>query len=185
MKFAKLALSTLPLLLVVGCQRPYETGTHSTFHDKTSFKTTAAQIELDLKNILSPVNKREEQGQIRLSLQGGNLDPQTQQKLRTQLSDYLQLPVDLTYQSDKQNQIAGELEVKLVRNTCRYNRQSLPVSAHACQQLRNQYLSVVNKSAWHHGEEYQEQNSALTTGAVQRLFNNQLKSAERQPVTGE
>ncbi|MBR9875532.1 pilus assembly protein FlpD [Vibrio sp. J1-1] len=185
MKFAKLALSTLPLLLVVGCQRPYETVTHATFQDKTSFKTTVAQIELDLKNILSPVNKREEQGHIHLSLQGGNLDLQTRQKLRTQLTEYLHLPVQMTYQSDKQNQISAELEVALVPDTCRYNRQALPVSAHACQQLRNHYLSVVNKSTWRHGEEYQEHNSALTTGAVQRLFNNQLKSAERQPVTGE
>ncbi len=185
MKFAKLALTTVTLLLVVGCQRPYETGTHSTFQGKTSFKSTAARIELDLKNVLRPVNKREEQGYIHLSLQGGNLDLQAQQKLRTGLTEYLHLPVKMTYQSDNQRQISAELEVALVPDTCRYNRQSLPVSAHACQQLRNHYLSVANKSTWHHGEEYREHNSALTTGAVQRLFNNQLKSAERQPVTGE
>lgn len=185
MKFAKLAFSTLTLVLVVGCQRPYETETHATFQDKTSFKTTAAQIELDLKNILNPVNKREEQGYIRLSLQGGNLDQQTQHQLSYQLMEYLQMPVEITYQADKQSQISGEVEVALVPDTCRYNRQSLPISAHACLQLRNHYLSVANKSTWRHGDEYQEQNSALTTGAVQRLFNNQIKSAEKQPVTGE
>lgn len=185
MKFAKLALTTLTLFLVVGCQRPYQTGTHATFQDKTSFTTTTANIELDLKNILSQVNKREEQGYIRLALQGGDLDLQSQKNLRNQLMTYLQLPVEMTYHSDKQSQIVAELEVVLKPNTCRYNRQSLPISAYACQQLRNHYLSVVNKSTWHHGEEYQEHNSALTTGAVQRLFNNQLKSAERQPVTGE
>lgn len=148
-----LALTALALVLMAGCQRPYETGMHATFQDKTSFKTTAANIELDLKNILSPLNKREELGHIRLSLQGGNLEPKIQQKLRTQLNEYLQIPVELTYQADKQNQITAELEVTLVPDTCRYNRQSLPVSAHACQQLRNHYLSVVNKSTWHLGED--------------------------------
>ncbi len=188
MNDTKIAMATVAVMLVSGCaliQPPYTTKPHTTYQDSTTFQSTAYHLTQDLHQVLRPLNLREEKGQVRIALQGGDLDSLTEQKLRQELSEFLQLPVQLTYQPSSQSDISGELDVTLMPDTCRYNRRALPVSAYACQQLRNQYFSVVNKSTWSQGETYQSGSSALDTGAVQRLFSSQLKSAERQPVTGE
>ncbi len=181
----KLVLTTLSLVLLMGCQRPYDAEPHARFQDQLSLKTTQTRLEQDLLAAVSPLNQREEQGYLTIMLEGGQLDSKTQQRLESRLAELVVMPVEINHQSNSGSAIDAELDVVLKPNTCRFNQQALVLSTNACQQMRNRYFSVASKNTWQQGEQYQQGTSALATGAVQRLFNNQLKSAERQPVTGE
>ena len=181
----RLVLTALGLLLLMGCQHPYESKPHTCFQDQQTFETTVSRLEQDLLAAVAPLNLREEEGYLTVLLDGGRLDSKTQQRLKSHLTELVVMPVEIRHQPNGASVVHAEITVDLEPNTCRFNQQALVVSTYACQQLRNRYLSVVNKTAWHEGEQYQQGTSALTTGAVQRLFGNQLKSAERQPVTGE
>ncbi len=178
MKFSPFIFTVLVATLV-GCQRPV-------FQDSTSFVSNTQRLSADLRQQLAPLSQRAESGIVQLSLSGGQLSHADRKQLISELSEYLLLPVSLLeYQASEQQTITVEVVASLEANTCRYSKSKIAVTENACLQLRNQYVSLVNKSTWKQGEGYQEANSALTTGAVQRLLNNQLKVAEKQSVSGE
>ncbi|WP_052131319.1 hypothetical protein [Vibrio caribbeanicus] len=182
-----LKLYSLALLFpaLTGCVTPNESLPHHVYKDSKEFSTTQTALPSILTQLTQRLSHREEVGVIHLSLQGGQLSANDKQHIESDLSSRLLLPIELTHTPSNTQEISGHLEVTLVPDTCRYNPSVLPVSRQACLQLRNQYLSSATPSAWHQGLTYIESNSALSTGAVQRLHNNQLKSAEKQSVTGE
>ncbi len=178
MKFSPFIFLVL-LATLVGCQRPI-------YQDSISFVSNTQRLSKDLHQQLSPLNQRGESGTVQLSLSGGQLSYAAQKQLVRELSEYLLLPVSLLdYQASQQSTISVEVVASLQADTCRYRQSEIPLSRQACMQLRNRYASLVDKSTWKQGEDYQEANSALTTGAVQRLLNSQLKVAEKQSVSGE
>lgn len=179
---------SLAAVVLSGCQiltKPNQAETHQTFVQSIEFASHRAQLQSDLLQLVSPLNQREEQGVLRVTLTGGNLDKQEQALLKQKLEQTLLLPVQWHYRTSAQAAIQGQVTILFQPNTCRYSTSSEPISRQACQVLRNQYASLVSPTTWQQGDEYQEGNSALSTGAIQRLHDNQIKSAEKQSVTGE
>ncbi|QEO44654.1 pilus assembly protein FlpD [Vibrio tarriae] len=183
MKFSQKILLGLAAIGMSGCQTADQP--HSTYQQSLSFETHTQHLQSDLNQWLAPLKKREEQGTLQLILRGGQLNQQQVKALEHQLFVDLLLPVELDYQPGSSEHIRGDMKVVLTPKTCRFSPQTQSVSTQRCQLMRNHYFSTVQPETWLQGEQYQEESSALATGAVQRLFNNQAKSAEKQPVTGE
>lgn len=185
MKSLKLGSLTLLLPALVACVAPNQQLPHHVYNDSTDFTTTQTALSEVLNQLTEHLSHREESGVLHLSLEGSRLSENDKQQIQFDLSSKLLLPIELTHTPSNAPEIHGHLKATLVPDTCRYSLSVLPVTPQACQQLRNQYLSSSNKSSWHQGAAYLDSGSALSTGAVQRLYNNQLKSAEKQSVTGE
>ncbi|WP_070968907.1 hypothetical protein [Vibrio sonorensis] len=185
MKPLKLCSLALILPALVACVAPNQEVPHLTHSDSAEFSTDWKNLPNVLDKLTAPIFRREEKGVIHISLEGGLLSQEAKQKIQSDLSTDLLMPVSLEHTPSIEKAILGRIDVIFVPQTCRYNQSNLPVTRQACQQLRNKYLSTTNKLTWHYGTTYQESNSALSTGAVQRLYNNQIKSAEKQSVTGE
>lgn len=188
MNFRKCIAISLVAALSAGCQiltSPNDNEPNHTYTDRTRFETHSNRLTQDLAALVAPLTKRSEKGQLNLILQGGALNEKTRLALKQQLAERLLLPVELDYQTGKGQTIRGEMVVTLEPATCRFNPYTAPVSPQACDQLRNRYVSTVIPSTWLQGKTYQESNSALSAGAIQRLYNNQIKSAEKQSVSGE
>ncbi len=183
----KLGLTCGITLLLGGCQitQPNDVNEHSVYQDDIEFQTSVKNVQRDLHQLVAPLTKREEVGALNIALEGGNLNLATKQKMEADLSKYLLMPVTLTYQSSTSQQIAGAMNVEFEPETCRFNLQKYAVSRQTCEMLRNRYVSLADKSTWLEGVQYEDGNSALSTGAVQRLFKDKIKSAEKQSVTGE
>ncbi|UAB70246.1 pilus assembly protein FlpD [Vibrio sp. SCSIO 43132] len=185
MKQLKLCSVALLLPAMVACVAPNQVLPHHSYTDTAEFNANRETLPVVLDQLTAPLIHREEVGVINITLQGSSLSQSAKQEIESHLSNKLLMQVELEHTPGVEETMQGDIEVNFVPDTCRYNKSAVPVTPQACQQLRNQYVSASNKVAWHQGNTYQEHNTALSTGAVQRLYNNQIKSAEKQSVTGE
>ena len=189
MNFSKFIAFSLVATMTGGCQILTSPNNHDEqnriYTKSVQFETHSHRLTQDLADLVAPLTKRTEKGKLSLTLRGGTLDESTRRALKQQLAERLLLPVELDYQADKGQTITGKMAVTLLPDTCRFNPYSASVSFQGCEQLRNRYVSTVTPSTWRQGKEYQEGNSALSAGAIQRLYKNKIKSAEKQSVSGE
>ncbi|GLQ73097.1 hypothetical protein [Vibrio penaeicida] len=183
----QLKLCSVALLLpaLVACVAPNQVLPHHSYTDTAEFNADRETLPVVLDQLTAPLIHREEVGEINITLQGGLLSQSEKQEIESHLSNKLLMQVELDHTPSVEETMQGDIEVIFAPDTCRYNKSAVPVSPQACQQLRNQYASASDKMAWHQGNIYQEHNTALSAGAVQRLYNNKIKSAEKQSVTGE
>lgn len=155
------------------------------YRESYSFSSEVDALTENLKEVLSVLNRRTEKGLLTLLITGPKIEAKTEQKILSDIKNKLLIDVVLQTAEQQQDFYQVALAVHLSANTCRFEQTNIALSASACLLKRNQYLQLVNSHTWQQGLQYINNDSALATGAVQRLYKNRIKMADKQPVTGD
>lgn len=161
------------------------TSTPTNYVESYRFSSETDTLTSRLREVLLPLAARAEKGRLTVAITGPKITAEKEKMLLDEMKRNLLIDVILEPIEQQQDFYEVALEVKLAAKTCRFNQQKVPLSDSACLLKRNQYLQLVDNATWERGLKYINNDSALATGAVQRLFENRIKIADKQPVTGE
>lgn len=155
------------------------------YQESYRFRAEEKQLITSLKEVLSPLSTRTEKGVLTLVISGPKLSAKDEQHILDDIKNNLMIDVFLQSIEQQHDFYEVELEVYLSADTCRFEQGKVVLSESACLLKRNQYLQLVDNNTWQQGLQYINNDSALATGAIQRLYKNRIKIADKQAVTGD
>lgn len=155
------------------------------YQESYRFRADKDELITSLKEVLAPLSTRTEKGVLTLVISGPTISDAEEQRILDDVKKNLMIDVFLQTTEQQQDFYQVELAVYLSADTCRFEQGKVALSESACLLKRNQYLQLVNHNTWQQGLQYINNDSALATGAIKRLYENRIKIADKQTVTGD